>query len=249
MQAEEPLLPREDVIAYAASKRKEDAPLTATDRHHHPHLLVRSSATASSDAKAGYHYTRISCCLPHLKIPDGTLLDDCGEAPAAARGGVWGAFDAARQWVDGVVGSAYEYANKRCGIETKIRQARSCARISIPVLTAATTASFVQEDSVCRADFSLVFGSRLGGSRGVTVLVQTSITDSYVFSSVQEHVCLFSIFRFHPATYFYYSSIFFDPPFLFFADFLPRSPRAARARAAPPARAPRAAPRAPREWR
>ena len=43
MQAEEPLLPREDVIAYAASKRKEDAPLTATDRHHHPHLLVGDS--------------------------------------------------------------------------------------------------------------------------------------------------------------------------------------------------------------
>jgi len=44
---------------------------------------------------------------------------------------VWGAFDAARQWVGDVVGSAYEYVNKRCGIETKIRQARSCARISI----------------------------------------------------------------------------------------------------------------------
>ena len=45
MQAEEPLLPREDVIAYAASKRKEDAPLTATDRHHHPHLLVGDSVS------------------------------------------------------------------------------------------------------------------------------------------------------------------------------------------------------------
>ena len=107
--AGEPLLPREDVIAYAASKRKsEDAPFTAT--------TTITPSSSSADAKAGGYKQ---------------LLEEGEEPPAAARGGVWGAFDAARQWVGDVVGSAYEYVNKRCGIETKIRQARSCARISI----------------------------------------------------------------------------------------------------------------------
>ena len=40
MRAGEPLLPREDVIAYAASKRKEDARLTATDTTTLTYLLV-----------------------------------------------------------------------------------------------------------------------------------------------------------------------------------------------------------------
>lgn len=109
MRAGEPLLPREDVIAYAASKRKsEDAPFTAT--------TTITPSSSSGDAKAGGYKQ---------------LLEEGEEPPAAARGGVWGAFDAARQRVGDVVGSAYEYVNKRCGIETKIRQARSCARISI----------------------------------------------------------------------------------------------------------------------
>ena len=76
--AEKPLLPREDAVVYAASKRKSDAPLTAT--------TTITPSSSSGDAKAGGYKQ---------------LLEEGEEPPAAARGGVWGAFDAVRTY-DGI---------------------------------------------------------------------------------------------------------------------------------------------------
>ena len=92
MRAGEPLLPRADVIAYAASKRKEDAPLTATDTT----TLTSSSATASSDGRRQGWVPAANRLGFQLRVP----LDWCSEGGAVQSCGVCADF------ADGVQGVA-----------------------------------------------------------------------------------------------------------------------------------------------